>query len=110
MIAWLDNYLSGRTRSVKSDNRLSQPLPICKGVQCSILAPILFSIDTIKISYSVGNASIYLYADNTVLYSAGPCPDAVLKTFQESFRETQVGFLLPLYPVLPQTAVYWAMP
>ena len=65
--------LSGLTQSVKSDNLLSQPLAISKGVpQGSILAPSLFSIYMNNKSYSVGNASIYFYADRTALSSVGP--------------------------------------
>ena len=38
---------------------------------------------------SVGNSSIHLYADDTILYTAGPSPDTVLKTLQDSFQRIQ---------------------
>lgn len=86
----------------------SRTLPISKGVpQGSILAPILFSIYINNISYSVGNASVHLYTDNTVLYPGNPSLDAVLKTLQESFQEIQSFSALGQVLNTSKTKVTW---
>jgi hypothetical protein len=78
-LAWFVNYLSQRVQCIKSENLLSQPLPVTKVVpQGSILGPTLFSIYISNIAQAVGSSLIHLYADDTVLYSAGPsleCPN-----------------------------------
>ena len=76
-LAWFVNYL--RVRCIKSENLLSQPLPVIKGVaQGSILSPTFFSIYINNIAQAVGSSLIHLYADDTVLYSAVPSPNFVL--------------------------------
>ena len=85
-------YLSQRVQCIKSENLLSLPLPVTKGVpQGSILGPTLFSI-YIKIAQALGSSLIHLHADDTVLYSAGPSPDFVLNSLQESFLSVQQAF------------------
>ena len=92
-LAWFANYLSQRVKCIKSENLLSQPLPVTKGVpQGSILGPKLFSIYINNIAQAVGSSLIYLYADDTVLYSAGPSPDFVLNALQQSFLSAQQAF------------------
>jgi hypothetical protein len=62
-----------------SEHPLSQPLPVTKGVpQGLILVPTLFWIYINNIAQAVGCSLIHLYADDTVLYSAGHSPDFVL--------------------------------
>ena len=73
------NYLSQGVQCIKSDNLLSQPLPVTKGVpQGSILGTTVFSIYINNIAQAVGSSLIHLYANYTVLYSASPSPDFVL--------------------------------
>ena len=89
-LAWFSNYLTNRAQQVKSEHHLSQSLSVTKGVpQGSILGPTLFSIYINNIACSVKDASIHLYADDTVLYAVGPTPDAVLTSLQDSFRNLQ---------------------
>jgi hypothetical protein len=85
-LAWFANYVSQRVQCIKSENLLSQPLPVTKGVpQGSILGPTLFSICINNIAQAVGSSLLHLYADDAVLYSAGPSPDFVLNALQQSF-------------------------
>jgi hypothetical protein len=78
---------------IKSEHLLSQPLPVTKGVpQGSILGPPLFSIYINNIAPAVGSSLIHLYADDTVLYSAGPSPNVVLNALQQSFLSVQQAF------------------
>jgi hypothetical protein len=46
----------------------------------SILSPTLFSIYINNIAQAVGSSLMHLYADDTVLYSAGPSLHFVVKT------------------------------
>ena len=58
-------------------------LPVTKGVpQGSLLGPRLFSNYINNIAQAVGSSLVHLYEDDTVLYSAGPSPDFVLKALQ----------------------------
>ena len=92
-LAWFANYLSQRVQCIKSEHLLSQPLPVTKGVpQGSLLGPTLFSIYINNIAQAVGISLIHLYADDTVLYSAGPSLDFVLNTLQQSFLSAQQAF------------------
>jgi hypothetical protein len=94
---------------INPENLLSQALPATKGVpQGSILGPKLFSIYINDISQAVGSSLIHLYADDTVLYSAGPSPDLVLNALQQSFLSVQQAFST-LYLVLniSKTKVMW---
>ena len=85
-LTWFANYLSQRVQCIKSANPLSQPLPVTKGVpQGSILGPTLFSLYINNIAQAVESSLIHLYADDAVLYSAGPSPDFVLNALQQSF-------------------------
>jgi hypothetical protein len=66
---------------------------VTKGVpQGSIPDPTLFSIYINNIAQAVGSSPIHLYADDTVVYSAGPSPDFVLNTVQQSFLSVQQAF------------------
>ena len=108
-LAWLANYLSQRVQCIKSENLLSQPLPVTKGVpQGSILGPKFFSIYINNISQAVGSSLIHLYADDTVLYSAGYSLDFLLNALQQSFFSVQQAFsALNLVLNTSKTKVMW---
>ena len=92
-LGWFANNLSQRVQCIKSEYLLPQPLPVTKGVpQGSILGPTLFSIYVNNTAQAVGISLIHLYADDTVLYSAGPSPDFVLNALQQSFLSVQQAF------------------
>lgn len=108
-LAWFSNYLTDRVQRVKTEQFLSQPLPVTKGVpQGSILAPTLFSIYINNIAFSILDSSIHLYADDTVLYAVGPSPDAVFTSLQDSFFKVQQAFsTLHLLLNTTKTKVMW---
>ena len=92
-LAWFANYLSQRVQCIKSEHLLSQPPPVPKGVpQGLILGPMLLSIYINNIAQAVGSSLIYLFADDTVLYTTGPSPDLVLNALQHSFLSVQQAF------------------
>ena len=88
---------------------LSQPLPITKGVsQGSILGPKLFSIYINNIAQAVGSSLIHVYADDTILYSAGPSLEFVLNALQQSGLNVQQAFsALNLVLNTSKTKVIW---
>ena len=89
-LAWFANYLSERVQCIKSENMLSQPQPVTKGVpQGSILGLALLNLHQ---QHAVGGSLIHLYADDTVLYSAGPSPDFVLNALQQIILSVQQAF------------------
>ena len=108
-LAWFANYLPQRVQCIKSENLLSQPLPVTKGVPLgSILGPTLFSIYINNIAQAEGSPLIHLYADDTVLYSAGPSKDFVLNAPQQSFLSVQQAFsTLNLVLNTSKTKVMW---
>ena len=68
----------------------------------------LFSIYINKIAQAVGSSLIHLYANDTVLYSAGPSPDFVLNALQQSFLSVQQAFsTLNLVLNTSKTKVMW---
>lgn len=84
-LAWFTNYFSDRFQCVKSEGLLSSLLAVSIGVpQGSILGPTLFSVYINDVALAAGDSLIHLYADDTILYTAGPLLDTVLKNLQES--------------------------
>jgi hypothetical protein len=69
-LGWFANYLSQRVQCIKSENLLSQPLPVTKGVhQGSILGPKLFSIYINNIAQAVGSSGIHLFIIIIIIYA-----------------------------------------
>jgi hypothetical protein len=64
---------------VKSEGLLSGPLAVSMGVlQGSILGPTLFSEYINDVALAEGDSLIYLYADDTILFTSGPSLETVL--------------------------------
>ena len=77
-IAFLKNYLSGRTMIVKTPKDESQIHHIKKGVpQGSILGPLLFTIYVNDLPKVVKNCSVVLYADDTTLFTGSSIPSNI---------------------------------
>ncbi|CDQ82551.1 unnamed protein product [Oncorhynchus mykiss] len=92
-LAWFTNYFSDRVQCVKSEGLLSGPLAVSMRVpQGSILGPTLFSVYINDVALAAGGSLIYLYADNTILYSSGPSLDTVLTNLQTSFNAIEFSF------------------
>uniref|UniRef100_A0A3B1JMQ8 Reverse transcriptase domain-containing protein n=1 Tax=Astyanax mexicanus TaxID=7994 RepID=A0A3B1JMQ8_ASTMX len=90
---WFASYLVGRVQQLKTENFLSEPLAIFKGVpQGSILGPTLFSIYINDVAKAAGNSHIHLYADDTILYSFGPSLHSAASTLQRSLTSIEQSF------------------
>ena len=65
---WISSSLSGRSQQVALDGQASDPVPVLSGVpQGSVLGLILFLVFINDLRDNV-KSSVYLFADNCVLY------------------------------------------
>ena len=72
-LPWFKNYFTGRKQFVHIDPQSSEELAMTSGVpQGSILGPLLFIVYINDLPRCVKHCSVNTYADDTVLYLAGP--------------------------------------
>ena len=82
--SWIKYYLSDRSQVTFVNGSHSDTLPVKFGVpQGSFLGPTLFSLFCSELpsitEYSDGQ--LHMYADDTTIYVAAPCPDKVKPVF-----------------------------
>ena len=90
------NYLSERSQCVHFDGLSSEWLNIANGVpQGSVLGPLLFSIYINSLGENVDEATLHFYADDTVMYCAGPSIKEAVVKLQAVFNiiQTQLAEL-----------------
>ena len=72
-LPWFKHYFMGRKQVVHIDSQSSEELAITSGVpQGSNLGPLLFIVYINDLPLCVKHCSVNMYADDTVLYLAGP--------------------------------------
>ena len=68
-VQWFQSYLSHRKQITSCGKEISDPLSVTYGVpQGSILGPLCFLVYIYDLPTAVYDCSVFLYADNTVLY------------------------------------------
>ena len=93
-IDWIRNYLNNRCQRVQIKGYLSDELIVETGVpQGSILGPLLFTIYINNLSDNQSDASIHLYADDTIIYCSASSIDRCISKLQEAFEIVQRNLL-----------------
>ena len=97
--SWIENFLTGRTQTVRINNTFSSPLPILSGVpQGSVLGPLLFLLfinDIVQIVELQHGANFALFADDAKIFS---CNAQELQSCLDHFSETLTNYQLNLAP------------
>ena len=84
VVAWFKSYLTNRKQKVLANNVHSSSLDITQGVpQGSVLGPLFYIIYANDIMEKIKNCNIALYADDTVLYTAGKNFERTVANMQE---------------------------
>ena len=69
VVQWFQSYLIHRKQPTSGGKEISNPLPVTYGVpQDSILGPLRFLVYVYDLPTALNDCSVFLYADNTVLY------------------------------------------
>ncbi|PFX15504.1 putative RNA-directed DNA polymerase from transposon BS [Stylophora pistillata] len=86
-LLWFKDYFTGRKQFVQIDSHSSEELAITSGVpQGSILGPLLFIVYINDLPRCVKHCSVNMYADDTVLYLAGPTVDNLTFYFNQDLQ------------------------
>ncbi len=81
---WFKSYLSNRTQCVSINGCVSTPNVIMSGVpQGSILGPLLFLLFINDMPKNIGNSTVDMYADDTLIYVSHKDVDVIEKYLNE---------------------------
>ena len=85
-LVWFQNYLSDRTQCAAQEGIKSEFRRLTTGVpQGSILGLILFTLYINDIGKPVDSENLYLYADDTIIYSS-------MSNIEKAFQDIQLAF------------------
>lgn len=86
-IDWIGDWLLGRSSVVSVNGMTSSQFSVKSGVpQGSVLGPLLFILYVSDIADKITNSDCRLYADDTVLCSSHPDPQAIQADINELFE------------------------
>ena len=89
-LGWFRNYLTIRSQKVQYGNNLSSSLPLEIGVpQGSLLGPLLFVIYINDLPQCLLQSAISMYADETVIYYAGPETSTIRECLQQDLKRVE---------------------
>ena len=72
LLSWITDYLNHRSQITMVNSTQSDELNVTCGIpQGSVLGPVLFSLHTNDMAASVVSSILYLYADDSTIYSIG---------------------------------------
>ena len=85
---WPTSYLQGRHQYTNVNGAISEKLPVTYGIpQGSVLGPTLFTLFTNDLPSSVKSGSVYMYADDTTVFSIGADTDSAIWQLNEALKE-----------------------
>uniref|UniRef100_A0A8C5LTL8 Reverse transcriptase domain-containing protein n=1 Tax=Leptobrachium leishanense TaxID=445787 RepID=A0A8C5LTL8_9ANUR len=85
-LTWFQSYVSDRSQYVSISDSSSLPLPVTCGVpQGSILSPLLFTIFINDLPNVCKASTVYMYADDTVVYTSKPNLPQLEEVLREQF-------------------------
>ena len=100
VLAWIQDFLSGRTQRVAVSGALSEEADVTSGIpQGSVLGPLLFVLYINDLPGEVEN-EVRLFADDTKLFACSDTPDGIesLQKDLNSLQEWSDKWLLRFHP------------
>ena len=82
-LKWFSDYLSNRSQCVYVNGVISSIMQVAFGIpQGSTLGPLLFLLFTNDLPLCIQSSLCNLYADDTIIYATGTCPNDILPRLQ----------------------------
>lgn len=92
LYSWLDDYMAARKQFVQLSRYQSGPKTITYGVpQGSILGPKLFSIFVNDLPESISSGDLFMFADDTTIFTIGENTDNIILTLQSVLDQVYTG-------------------
>ena len=88
LLSWITDYLNHRSQITVVNSTQSDELNVTCGIpQGSVLGPCLFSLYTNDMPASVVSGTLYLYADDSTIYSVGSTVDEACSLLNKALDE-----------------------
>ena len=94
LFSWFANYLSNRDQFIHISGKKSALQPVKYGMPPgSILGPRLFSIYVNDLPESISYGDLYMFADDTTVYTIGKDTDMIISSLQCIYLSYTYGVL-----------------